>query len=191
MVVLFWPKYSPGNCSPEGWEWKVAVGTLTQHRKDFLRTVGESHIGGSHEGVQTWKPKGAVTKGFPQRSESQDSHSRVPQGHSPRRELTAVIQWQGNPCIYYCYLWCATAPNSLFLADYKANELSYRSLRRHTSFFMVQLQCLQETCFKTLLVQFLSLWNYLPLCVFFISPFFICTDQSQTTVTVCAHEESR
>lgn len=128
MVVLFWPKYSPGNCSPEGWEWKVAVGTLTQHRRDFFRTVGESYIGGSHEGVQTWKPKGAVTKGFPQRSESQDSHSRVPQGHSPRRELTAVIQWQGNPCIYYCYLWCATAPHSLFLADYKANELSYTSL---------------------------------------------------------------
>lgn len=89
----------------------------------FPRRVRESHIAHPHEGVQTWKPKPEATKGFPQRNESSDSHGRV-----PRRELIVLIQWQDNLYIRYCYLWYATAPNSLFFAGNKASELSDTSM---------------------------------------------------------------
>lgn len=90
-------KYSLGNCSPLGWEWKVAAATFTQHRRLFPRTVGESHIARPHKGVQTWKQKPAVTKRFPQHYESPGSDSRVSWVCSPRRELTILIPWQANP----------------------------------------------------------------------------------------------
>lgn len=130
--------------------------------KRFPRTVRESHIAHPHKGVQTWKPKLAVTKGFPQHYESPDGDSRVPQVCSPRRELTVIIQWQVNPYIHYCSLWCATAPDSLFFADNEASELSgtsmaiflfswynYTCLHSAPGNFLLQNCCLSLSAFRS------------------------------------------
>lgn len=158
-------------------------------QRDSPRTVGESHIAHPRKGVQTWKPKPAVTKGFPQRFESPDSDGRVPEVFSPRRELTVLIQWQISPYIHYCYSWCAAAPNSLFIADNEANELSDTSMAIFL-FSWYNYICLHSSPGSLLLqnclsVRVLSLWNYLPLWWCFSWPFIcVLTDPKQLLLSV-------